>query len=72
MSSLFASLIFSMGFYLRDEFSEVIVKPTTENSEIERIVEMWMMYQDAIERLLGAPKDSIQIFTRELIESFFE
>ncbi len=67
-----ASLIFTMGFYMRDEFSEVIVKPNIEESEIERIVEICMMYQDAIERLLGAPEGSIQIFTRELIKSFFK
>lgn len=71
-SNHLASLIFSIGFYLRDEFSEVIVKSTIDKSDIERIVEIYMMYQDAIERLLGAPEGSIQIFTRELIESFFK
>lgn len=67
-----APLIFHMGFYLRDEFAAVIVRSKIEKSEIKRIIDTCMMYQDAIERLLGAPKKSIRIFTRKLILSFFD
>jgi hypothetical protein len=60
-----------MGLYLRDEFADMVVKGRTDPEEIEQTVRKYMMYQDAMERVLGAPKGSIRFVTRGLIEEFF-
>lgn len=66
-----ARLILTMGLYLREEFSSMIVHDKRDKQSVDLVVTKCMMYQDAIERILGAPKGSIQIFSRSLIERFF-
>jgi AcrR family transcriptional regulator len=67
-----ALLLVHMMLFLRDDFSEKILQPVISRESVNETVERCMMCQDAIERILGAPPGSVQIFTRELIKGFFE
>jgi AcrR family transcriptional regulator len=66
-----ARMVLYLGLYLRDEFAEVIVNDPHDQATVEAMIEKSFIYQQSIERILGAPAGSLHILTPEIIRAFF-
>ncbi len=64
-------MILYLGFFLRDEFSEALAMERVDIHTVEAMVEKTMAYQEAIERILGAPNGSLRMMSPGMIRAFF-
>ena len=64
-------MLLPMGVHVRDQFVEVLLKPERTEEDIALLCRGYTMYQDSIERILGAPEGSISFVSDSLIRSFF-
>ena len=64
-------MLLAMGVHLRDEFAKLLQNKNRTDEEIDLFCKGYLMYQNAIERILGAPNGSISFVTEKLIRSFF-
>ena len=56
---------------LSDAFVELLFAPEEEPAAVQRSVALFAAYNDALVRILGAPKDSIQLMDQETLADWF-
>ncbi|MBN1758922.1 MAG: TetR/AcrR family transcriptional regulator [Chitinispirillaceae bacterium] len=64
-------MLLAMGIHLREEFASLLLNEQRTDNDIDFFCRGYEMYQNSIERILGAPQGSISFITDHLIRSFF-
>jgi len=67
-----AKLFFELGSILGDATSKLFLELDEKPENIDKIVKEIEVYEDAMERILGAKKGAINIVNREMLENFRE
>jgi hypothetical protein len=62
------NLIYDLGYESGQMFISEDVK---ENENLQQIENLYAAYSDVLERVLGAPKGSIQVMTTEALKIWF-
>ena len=57
---------------LGDTFAKMLLSEETRSSDLHKAENLIAAYNDAMERVLGAPKDSIHLMDTETIKEWFE
>ena len=70
--TVIAEMILTMSLYLSDEFARILLEEEMNNENKKNILEKCRTFEDAVERILGAPKGSITFCNRKSIEAFFQ
>ncbi|MBN2000767.1 hypothetical protein JW935_24675, partial [candidate division KSB1 bacterium] len=66
-----ADMILSLAVYMGDEIAKLILDGDLSSENKKRYLEKCQTYNEVVQRILGAPKGSITICKKEIIESFF-
>lgn len=66
-----SEMILTMSLFLGDEIARIMIeeRPSKENKKI--VLEQCFVFERAVERILGAPKDTITFCNRKTIDAFF-
>ncbi len=64
------NMLMGMGLFIKDEFADILLRGDFTRNDVDYLYELYSMYQDSIEKVLGAPEGSIKFITREIIECF--
>lgn len=64
-------MLLAMGMHLREEFASLLLNERRSENDIDLFCRGYEMYQNSMERILGAPKGSIEFVSDQLIRSFF-
>jgi len=67
-----AKLFFELGSILGDTISKLFLKLDEKPENMDKMVKEIEVYEDAIERILGAKKGTINIVNREMLKNFQE
>lgn len=67
-----AKLFFELGSILGDTTSKLFLELDEKPENMDKIVKEIKVYEDAMERILGAKKGAISIVKREMLENFQE
>jgi AcrR family transcriptional regulator len=67
IGAIFLSLIQSIG----DGFAELLLSPEPHGDELQRAERLITAYNDALERILGAPAGSVQLMDAESLQAWF-
>ena len=67
-----AKLSFELGSILGDTTSKLFLELDQKSGNIDKLVKEFEVYEDAIERILGAKKGTINIVNRETLRNFQE
>ncbi len=67
-----AELILHMAAPLGDKFAEFVLNDQLNNDSKKIYIELCNTYDRAVERILGAPEGSLNLFDQEVIEKFFD
>ena len=71
----YPEFVSQVNFYLlqglSDRFVEIILSNTGEPDEVQKADGLIAAYNDALERVLGAPKNSIHVMDRKSLEIWF-
>ena len=67
-----AKLFFELGSVLGDVMSKLLLELDKKPGNMDKIVKEIEIYEDAMERILGARKGAINIVSREMLENFQE
>ncbi len=67
-----AKLFFELGSILGDATSKLFLELDEKPENMDKIVKEIEVYEDAMERILGAKKGAINIVNREMLENFRE
>jgi len=67
-----AKLFFQLGSILGDTTSKLFLELDEKPGNIDKLVKEFEVYEDAIERILGAKKGTINIVNRETLRNFQE
>ena len=67
-----AELILNMATPLGDTFAEYVLNDQLNNENKGKYIEMCETYNRSVEKILGAPEGSLNLFDQEAIEAFFE
>lgn len=64
--------LLAMGTLLGNQFAELILNKQRTEEDIEQLCRGYDMYQNAIERVLGAPEGSVSFISKDLVRAFLE
>ena len=67
-----AKLFFELGSVLGDVMSKLLLELDKKPGNMDKIVKEIEIYEDAMERILGARKGAINIVSQEMLENFQE
>ncbi|HBY57358.1 MAG TPA: hypothetical protein DEG96_05795 [Candidatus Atribacteria bacterium] len=67
-----AKLFFELGSVLGDVISKLLLELDKKPGNMDKIVKEIEIYEDAMERILGARKGAINIVSREMLKNFQE
>ena len=67
-----AKLFFELGSILGDAISKLLLGLEEKPENMDKMVKEIEVYEDAMERILGAKKGAINIVNREMLENFQE
>jgi len=67
-----ARLFFELGSILGDAISKLLLELEEKPENMDKMVKEIEVYEDAMERILGAKKGAINIVNREMLENFRE
>ncbi|MBA3061887.1 MAG: TetR/AcrR family transcriptional regulator [Atribacteria sp.] len=67
-----AKLFFELGWMLGDTTSKLFLELDEKPENMDKIVKEIEVYEDAMERILGAKKGTINIVNREMLKNFQE
>jgi hypothetical protein len=67
IGAIFLSLIQALG----DGFAELLLSPDARGDHWQRAERLIAAYNDALERLLGAPAGSVQLMDAESLQAWF-
>ena len=67
-----ARLFFELGSILGDAMSKLLLELEEKPENMDKMVREIEVYEDAMERILGAKKGAITIVNREMLENFQE
>jgi AcrR family transcriptional regulator len=67
-----AEMILTMGTYLSDEFAQILLQEGLNSKNKKNYLEKCRSFENAVERILRAPKGAITFCNRNLIDAFFE
>ena len=67
-----ARMLMDMGNFLGEVFAEMLLNNELNEQNRIKYLEMCRTYEQTIERILGSPKNSINIFDEDVINGFFE
>ena len=65
-------MLMDMGNFLGEVFAEMLLNNELNEQNRIKYLEMCRTYEQTIERILGSPKNSINIFDEDVINGFFE
>jgi len=65
-------MLMDMGNFLGEVFAEMLLNNELNEQNRIKYLEMCRTYEQTIERILGAPKNSINIFDEDVIIGFFD
>lgn len=64
-------LVMKLGKTILEDMVDLILLIEEKPENREKLLRLYDVYRDAMERILGAPKDSIRFFDREFLEAMF-
>ena len=64
-------LVMKLGKILLENMADLILQIEEKEENKEKLGHLYEVYQDAMERILGAPKGSIRFFDRDFLEAMF-
>ena len=67
-----AKLFFELGSILGDAMSKLLLELDEKPENMDKMLKEIEVYEDAMERILGAKKGAINIVNREMLENFRE
>jgi len=67
-----AKLFFELGSILGDTMSKLLLELDEKPENMDKMLKEIEVYEDAMERILGAKKGTINIVNREMLENFQE
>lgn len=65
-----ADVVWSLRQGLKDALGSLIISGETKPDDLQRMKSLVNAFGDAVERVLGAPKDSLQLYAPELLEGW--
>ena len=66
-----AIMLWELGNFIGDEFADMLIRNELNKKNMNRFLEMCHTYERTIEKILGTPKNSINVFDEEVIKNFF-
>jgi AcrR family transcriptional regulator len=66
-----SELILNMGTPLAEKFAEYVLNDQLNQETMNEYLSFCKSYEKAVEKVLGAPEDSLNIFDLEIIKAFF-
>jgi len=67
-----SELILNMGTPLSEKFAEYVLNDQLNQETMNEYLSFCKSYEKAVEKVLGAPEDSLNIFDLEIIKEFFK
>jgi len=67
-----ARLFFELGWTLGDTMSKLLLELDEKSENMDKMLKEIEVYEDAMERILGAKKGTINIVNREMLKNFQE
>ncbi len=68
---LVGEVVLSLALSLGDTFGQLLLSFEPESDDMLRVEQTAAVYTDALERVLGAPKDSLQFIDTETLKEWF-
>lgn len=66
------SVIFSLMLNMGDAITELILNPNPDPDRLDRLMAVTFAFSDALERILGAPKGSLDLVDREVMHEWVD
>ena len=67
-----SELILNMGTPLSEKFAAYVLNDTLNEESMNEYLSFCKAYEKSVEKVLGAPKDSLNLFDLEIIKEFFK
>jgi len=66
-----AELILTMSLYISDEFARMALEEKLNSETKKEFLQICSTYEDAVERILGAPKGTFTFCDKNVVDTFF-